>query len=163
MALRQLPPPHIPFTQGPEGKYQSTRGWREWLESLDKFVRSIGAGAEARLVFEFHGGGFVLSPGTKAWLRVPFDCEILSWTATAQPSGSVQVALWRDVYSAFPPTIADVISASAPVSISSSVRNTNSTLTGWNKVITADDYILANINSVTTVQDVVIELKVKKT
>lgn len=160
MTTRNLPPPNIPVVQA---NFQSSRGWREYWEWLDKWVKSIGEGAEARLVFEFHGGGFVLSSGTKVWLRVPFDCEILSWTATAQPSGSVQVALWRDTYANFPPTIADVISASAPVTISSSVRNTNSTLTGWNKDIPADHYILANINSVSTIQDLVIELQVKKT
>jgi hypothetical protein len=126
-------------------------------------VRSIGSGAEATLCIEFHGGGFALEANAQAWLRVPFDCEILSWTATAQPSGSVVVDLWRDAYGAFPPTNADSITASAPVTISSAVKATDSTLTGWTKEITAFDYLMANIDSVTSVEDLLIEIQVKKT
>jgi len=161
MATRDLPPPHIPLIKA--GTPQIASPWWDYWKAIDQFLKTLGIGAEATICLEFHGGGFVLSPGQQVWIRVPFDCEILSWTATCQPSGSVVVDIWRNVYGSFPPVNADSITASAPVTVSSAVKATNDTLTGWSKEITAFDYLKANIDSVTSVQDLLIELQVKKT
>lgn len=159
MPLRPIPQPHI---QVVNEKSQGTSVWREYWEAVDRFLRTIGVGGGATVGLEFHGGGLVLSPNTKAWIKIPFDCEILSWTATAGQTGSVQVDLWVDTYGNFPPTNDDSITASAPITISGGVKNSDDTLTGWTKEISAGSYLMANIDSVTNIQDLVIEIEVEK-
>jgi len=152
MALRPIPKPHI---QVVNEKSQGTSVWREYWEAVDRFLKSI---AVETLTFEFHG----ISANTKRWIKVPFDCEILRWTATAGQSGSVSVSLWRSTYDSFPPTSGNSIVGAAPITITSSVKNTNSTLTGWTKVIPSGSYLMANINSVTNIQDLLIEIEVSR-
>lgn len=161
MALRPLPQPHLSVVD-PERR-QGVQVWREYWESVDRFLRSMGSGGAATLNLEFHGGGLALTTNTRVWLKVPFECEIQSWTATARPSGSVVVDLWVDSYANFPPTNGDSITAGNEISISSAVKNTDDTLTGWTKTIPAESYLLANIDSVTNVEDLLIEIAVAKT
>jgi hypothetical protein len=71
------------------------------------------------------------------------------------------VDVWKDTYTNFPPTDADTITASAPVTITASgTKSEDNTLTGWTTAIAADDILRFNVDSVTSIQRLTISLEV---
>lgn len=114
------------------------------------------------LVFIIDNSGTVLATGIKGDLQIPFACTITGVTALADQSGSVVVDIWKDSYANYPPTDADSITASAPVTISAATKSTDTTLTGWTTAISADNILRFNVDSVTTITRVCIMLKIKR-
>ena len=110
------------------------------------------------------GGGSPITTGVKGFLSVPFACTITGWTLLSTDgsatSGSIVVDLWKDTYANYPPTAADVITASAKPTLSSANKNTSTTLTGWTTSIAAGDVLGFNVNSATTVTKVALTLTV---
>ena len=115
------------------------------------------------IVVDIDGGGSVIETGVKTWVRVPFDCTITANELTADQSGSIVIDIWKDTYANYPPDDADSITASAPPTLSSAIKSQDSTLTGWTTSISAGDYLYFNVDSVTTVEHVVLELVVTRT
>jgi hypothetical protein len=123
---------------------------------------ATGAATTTRdLIVSIDGGGAAIAANTTVWFQVNYACTIQSWTLLADQSGSVTLDVWRDSYSNFPPTVADTITASAKPSISSATKNTSSTLTGWTTSVSAGDILKINVDSCTTIQRVVLILKVQ--
>jgi len=108
------------------------------------------------------GGGSEITTGVKADIEVPFNCTILQATALADQTGSIQVDIWKDTYANFPPTDADSITGSNPISISSSNKSQDSTLSGWTTTISAGDILRFNVDSCSTITRCTISLKVRK-
>lgn len=108
------------------------------------------------------GGGSVLSTGIIGDLHVPFACTITGAYAFADQSGSIVVDVWKDTYANYPPTDADSITASAPVTISTATKSADTTLTGWTLSVAAGDILRFNIDSVTTITRLTIALRVKR-
>jgi len=108
------------------------------------------------------GGGSAITTGVKADVEVPFNCTILQATALADQTGSIQVDIWKDTYANFPPTDADSITGSNPITISSSNKSQDSTLSGWTTTISAGDILRFNIDSCSTITRCTISLKVRK-
>lgn len=94
---------------------------------------------------------------------VPVDCAIEGVTVLADQSGSIVVDLWKDTYANYPPTDADTITASAPPTLSSAIKSTDSTLTGWTKTLTKGDVLWGNVDSATTVQWALVVLHCRAT
>lgn len=114
-----------------------------------------GAGVKGTtdiLPYPLNGGGVQLATGIQRTdLVVPFDCTISKVEATADQTGSMAVEIWKDTYASYPPVSGDKISASAPVTISSGVKSSDSTLTGWTKTLKQGDRLRFNVNSVTAI------------
>ncbi len=102
------------------------------------------------------------SASEKAWVQVPYDCTITSYELTADQSGSIVIDLWKNTYTNFPPTVADSITASAKPTLSSAQKATDSTLTGWTKTLSAGDYILANVDSASTLEKAVLIINIMR-
>ena len=113
------------------------------------------------IIFIIDGGGSAITTGEKGHIRIPFKCEIQKATLLADQSGSIVIDIWKDTYANFPPTDADSIVASAPPTISGAQKSEDSTLTGWNKTINADDILAFNVDSAATITRVVLILNVK--
>lgn len=96
-------------------------------------------------------------------LRVPFACTINSVTLQADVSGSIVMDIWKDSYANYPPTVADSICASAKPTITSATKSEDTTLTGWTTSIAAGDILYFNVDSCSTITNVVLTLKVTKT
>ena len=99
-------------------------------------------------------------------LTIPFACTITEWTllADANATSTTVVDIWKDTYANYPPTIADVITASAkPTIATSSNKGQSSTLTGWTATIAAGDTLRFNVNSVGGINRLTLSLKVKRT
>lgn len=119
--------------------------------------------AVAGITTVLDGGGVVLTTGIKGWLRIPFACTINSVTMLADQSGSIVVDIWKDTYANYPPTVADTITASAKPTITTAIKSEDTTLTGWTVDVAAGDILMYNIDSVTTIEKLVLTLKVTKT
>ncbi len=109
------------------------------------------------------GQGYVLDPGIKAYIAIPFDCEISEGTLLADAAGSVVVDLWRDTYGNHPPVEADSITASAPLTLSSAIKTTDTTLTGWSKTLTAGDVLAVVVESVSGIRLLTVGLRLRRT
>jgi hypothetical protein len=107
------------------------------------------------------GGG--LATGIKLDIVMPYDGTINSVTALADQSGSIVIDAWKDSYSNFPPTDADSITASAPITISTATKSQDSTLTGWTNTFTEGQIIRLNVDSCSTITRVTLHFDVTRT
>ncbi len=107
----------------------------------------------------FDGSGAALVAGTKCYVKVPVGCTITEASALADVSGSVVVDVWKDTLANYPPTDADSITASAPITIAAATNSNDVTLTGWTTAIAADDVIGFNIDSCSAIKRLHIQLK----
>jgi hypothetical protein len=124
-------------------------------------VVSTDSGTTA-LLFQKDNNGVVLGTGIQGDLYIPFACTITAVTLTADQTGSMVVDLWKANYSAYPPTVANTITAAALPTISAATKYTDSTLTGWTTSVAAGDIIRVNINSVSTIQRFLMALTVTR-
>jgi len=120
-------------------------------------------GAPGSIGFTIDGGGSVLTTGSKGSLRVPYSAEITSGYLLADQSGSIVVDIWKDSIGNYPPTNADSITASAPLSLSSAQSSSDTTLTGWTTSLSAGDILYFNVDSVSSIRRVEISLDTIKT
>lgn len=118
-------------------------------------------GNTRNVYFVVDGGGSVITTGLKGDLQIPFACTILEVTMLADQSGSIVVDIWKDSYANYPPTIADTIVAAAKPTISSALKSLDATLTGWTVAVAAGDILRYNVDSITTLTRVAINLKVR--
>ena len=105
------------------------------------------------------GGGAAITTGTKHTIEVPFAMTLSSVTATADVSGSIVVDLWKDTYANYPPTNADSICSSSPITIATATKSQDTSLTGWTKAWSQGDIILPNVDSCTTITKVSLSFK----
>jgi hypothetical protein len=117
----------------------------------------------AAIVFDIDGGGAEPDTGLRCFIQVPFSGTITAARAMADQTGSIVCDIWKDTYANFPPTNADSITASAPVTISAGVKSEDTTLSGWTTSFSAGDILACNVDSVSTITHAVIELLVTKT
>jgi hypothetical protein len=113
------------------------------------------------------GLGSPLTAGVKGWLRVPHTGTIVESFALPEQSGSVVVDLWKCTYADFDafsthPVNGDSITASAPISISSGTKASDTTLTGWTTTVTKGDIIAFNVDSATTIETVLVGIIIKR-
>jgi len=109
------------------------------------------------------GGGVAITTGQKKYLRIPYACEITVAELVADVSGSIVIDVWKDTYANYPPTVADTITAAAKPTLSTAIKSTDATLTGWTKTLAEGDYLGFNVDSATTVTWAHLSLGVKRT
>lgn len=141
-----------------KGMYYAETDTNTFWQSDGADWHQIGS-ADHELLIVVDGLGQEITTGIHGDVRIDFDCEILSWTLLADQTGSIQVDIWKDVYANYPPTVADSITGAATPAISSGVKNTDSTLTGWTTAITAGDTLRFNVDSVSTITRVTLAMK----
>jgi hypothetical protein len=117
---------------------------------------------EVAVTFVIDGGEGAIDVGQHGHLVIPFPCTLVSAYIVADQTGSIIVDVWKDVYANFPPTDADSITASAPLTISSGVKALDSVLTGWTLAIAAGDVLAFNVDSCALIRRVTICLVVEK-
>jgi len=106
------------------------------------------------------GGGSVLTTGLKGFKSFPVNGTIIGVRLLADQSGSIVIDIWKDIFANFPPTIADTITASALPTITTAVSSEDITLTGWSTSVKAGDVFAFNVNSVTSITRIVLELTI---
>lgn len=110
------------------------------------------------------GGGSTITTGVKFDLEVPYNAIITAWDIFGDATGSIVVDIWQDTYANFPPTNADSITTSEEPTLTSAVKNQDTSLNsgnGW--AVTQGRVLRFNVDSATTVVRVTICLKVTRT
>lgn len=105
-------------------------------------------------------GSSVLSTGLKGYRSCPWTGTITGVRLLADVSGSIVMDIWKDTYANAPPTVADTITASAKPTITTALKSEDTTLTGWTTAVTAGDVFGFNIDSVTSIKRIVLELTI---
>lgn len=95
-------------------------------------------------------------------ILLPYSGTIESWTILADKSASVSIDLWLDSYANYPPTVDDTICGANYISLVSAIKNTDSTLTSWNKSFSSGSIMLAHIISVSDASRIVLIINYKK-
>lgn len=108
-----------------------------------------------------NGGGSVISTGIAGQLSFSFACTILGWTLLADQSGSVVVDIWKVPFASYPPTDTNTIVASLPPTITGAQAAASTTLTGWTTTVAANDTMMFNIDSVTSITNLTIALTIR--
>jgi len=109
-------------------------------------------------------GTNVITTGVKAYRQIPYDFTLTAVRLLASVSGNIVVDIWKDVYSAFPPTDADSITSATPPTIpATNQKAEDTTLSGWTKTITAGDILAFNVDSCATITQLTIILVGKRT
>lgn len=106
------------------------------------------------------GGGIALTTGVKGYKSFPVAGAITRVRMLADQSGSVVIDIWKDTYANFPPTVADTITAAAKPTISGAQKSEDATLTGWTTSVAAGDVFGFNVDSITTITRVTLELTI---
>jgi hypothetical protein len=104
------------------------------------------------------GAGSAITTGTKKQIRVPVNMTIQNWEITSDQSGSIVIDIWKDTYANYPPTVADTIAGSEKPTLSAAQKNQDTNLTTWTTSVTAGDWIIPNVDSVSTVTEVVLTI-----
>lgn len=131
------------------------------------YLRSTGGSAptfavmQLAIPFIIDGGGAVITAGGKGYIQVPFACTINSVTMLADQTGSIVVGIAKGTYAAFNTTTSIV--GSTPPTITTALKSTDSTLTGWTTTISANDILYFSVTSASTVTRVTVSLTVTRT
>lgn len=134
-----------------------------FLHANGSWVYVPPAPSKAAIVYVIDGGANAITTGVKGDLSIPFGCQIQNVVAMADASGNIVVDIWKDTYANYPPVDADSITASAPVTLSSAAKASDSTLSGWTKTINESDILRFNVDSAATIKRLTITLNVTKT
>lgn len=119
--------------------------------------------AKGDIVLTIDGGGAVISTGAlNAAVRIADAGTITGAYLLADQSGSIVIDIWNDTYANWPPTDADSITASAPPTISSATKSSDTTLTGWDTALAAGDILKFNVDSCTSITWCVLVLTVSR-
>src|SRR5208283_588397 len=132
-------------------------------------VPYIAASANAPLTsleFVISGGGQAISTGLAGWLQAEYAGTINSVTLICDQTGSIVVDVWKCTYAQWSPgthpVVGDSICSTYLPTVTSGVKYTDSTLTGWTTTINAGDIITFNVKSCTTTTLCTIAFKITK-
>ena len=144
----------LPTADGSANQVLKTDGSGQmgWVGISQPKVRQITA--------VFDGQGSAPTVGTKMYVPCRFSGTITRASIFADVSGSCVIDVWKDTYANYPPTVADTIAASAKPTLSTAIKNDDSTLTGWTTSVTAGDVFGFNVDSAATVTRVVVVLEI---
>jgi hypothetical protein len=135
-----------------------------WTDDVVPVIQSRDLIRTRTITVVFDGGGSVLTVGAKTYLQIPVPVTALSWTVLALDgnTGAVEIDVWSDTYANFPPTVADTIVSAAPPKITATNSSGTSAITAWlTTTIPAGNVLGFNINSVTTLTKVALEIVVQ--
>jgi len=93
------------------------------------------------------GGGSAITSGIKGDARVNYNGVITNATLLCDQVGTIELDIWKDSYTNFPPTVADSIVASNYPNTSSAAKYEDSTLTSWTTSITSGDVLRFVVNN----------------
>lgn len=135
------------------------------LEFSTTNLQMTSAQRTKSIFYVIDGGGATITTGIKGDLSIPFACTVQSWTLLADQSGAIVIDVWKDTYGNFPPVNADsMVNGNEPTITASGVKAQSSSLGGWTTTsIAAGDTLRFNVDSVTSIRRVTLELVVLAT
>lgn len=119
---------------------------------------NVPGGGTVAICIIFGDGGSTLNTGVAGDLSIPFGCTITAWRLLADVAGAVAIGTWKDGYSSYPPTVADLL-----VTPTISATNIKNEATGLSHSIVAGDTLRFNIDSVTDIKRVTLTFTATRT
>jgi len=177
ITLRPAPGDEVQLDHG-AGNLALARDQDWWLIDVDRYIMLKFDGSNwvelfpgsqrfTEIAFIIDGAGTVIAAEEKTGINIPikFDAEILAQQTVADVSGTIEIDLWVDSFANYPPTVADTIVASAPISLSSAIKDEDTTLTGWTTRLLRGDWMrpdVATTPAPATITAVTVLLEVTK-
>jgi hypothetical protein len=107
-------------------------------------------------------GGGLISTGVQCYIEMPFAMTIEAVRLVSSVSGSIVVDIWKDTYANFPPTDADSITSSTPPTLTTATKAEDTDLTSWTTALAKGDWLVFNVDSVTSCVLVTLSLSGKR-
>lgn len=108
------------------------------------------------------GGGSTPTTGSKGYIQVPFAATIVGWTLIADQTGSAQITVKKCADGTFPTTVS--IDGTTPPALVAAQKVESADLSAWTNITVAvNDIFEFNLDSVTTCQRLILELKLMRT
>jgi hypothetical protein len=128
----------------------------------------VGAGGTSTPITQSSTLGIVVDNGTdalttglKGYYTAPYTCTINKWRLTGDTSGSIVFDIWKKANAI--PTVTDtIITSGTKPSLSSSQITSSDNLTGWITSVTSGDVLAYNVDSSSTIRQIVLILEVTK-
>jgi hypothetical protein len=112
---------------------------------------NLGSFSEVRGASFAGFGAPIVIPANNVAITIKEDCTIRQVVVlTMGGTGSCVVDIWKEEYADYPATSADSITAAAKPTISSGIKYSDSTLTGWSTALSAGDTLIFNLESCAT-------------
>lgn len=126
-------------------------------DALDTSSRTSSIG------FEFNAASGGIQAGWQAIARLPFPATIVGAYVQCMQSGSITIDIWAAAFSpSSAPSDANSITSAAPLTVTTNFGVADTTLTGWSVSRAAGDIIVANVDSVTGMDDCLAHLQLLK-
>jgi hypothetical protein len=103
----------------------------------------------------------VISTGKKAFRLIPYDCEVVEWYVVASVAGTIEFDVRASSFASYPSTTSIVGTTSDYPSLNNEVKNSNTSVTGWD-VLNAGDMVDLYITSNTDIQSVGLFIKIRR-
>jgi hypothetical protein len=126
---------------------------------------SLAAAQRTRtIVLSLDGGGVVITPGVKGYIRIPVAGTLTGWTIVGDVSGSIVIDVWKDTFANFPPVNADSITNAHEPVVAAAQAAEDTNITDWTTTaIAAGDVLGFNVDSVSGFTRVALELTMEVT
>ena len=128
---------------------------------LNEEVNNVQTQTDVAVVFIIDAGGAVFETGNRGNMYIPFAGTIVEATLLADQAGDIVVDIWKATYANYPPTDADSITGSAPLTLDGADKAT-AVLTTWDKSVAAGSILSYNIDSVDVITRVTVTLVIRK-
>ena len=112
------------------------------------------------VMFCMDGSGTPITAGTKGYVKVPFAGNITAWELLADVSGSMVIDVKRCTYANFPTTTS--IAGSEKPTLSSSVKNQDTSLTTWTTALATGDILEFYVDSSSNVTKATLAISITR-
>jgi hypothetical protein len=111
------------------------------------------------VVFVIDGGGSAIQASTKGWVVIPFAGNITAWEILADVgNSSIVIDVKRCTYANFPSTVS--IAGSEKPTITSAVKNQDTSLTTWTTALATGDILEFYVDSATNVTKATLSISI---
>jgi hypothetical protein len=107
------------------------------------------------------GGGLTPVTGQQGFVICPYKGQIVGATLVGDQVGSCVIDVWKALFPTVP-TVANTITASALPTLSSAQISRDLTLVGWTVLVQPFDMFGFNLNSVSGLTRITLELLIRK-
>jgi hypothetical protein len=107
------------------------------FKAIDDVLGDLESAVVRTIGFALDNGGSPIPAGSYGYRQFETNGTIVGWTILADVSGSITVDVKKASYSGWPTTSS--ITASAPISLSSQRKNSDTAMTGWTTDVVQGD------------------------
>lgn len=100
--------------------------------------------------------------GVKAVVKLPFDGTIVEGAVLADVAGDVEVDIWKTDFASYPPDVSDSITGGNPLALVGSIKNVDTTLTGWDVSLAEGDLLSFVTDRADFITRLTVALKIAK-